>query len=111
MIGRAVRRALGPDCEVELVTSGADALARIDSAYPGFDVILCDLLMHGINGMDVHDELLRRRSLAATRMVFLTRGPLNPESQAFLDSLPNPRIDRAFDAAGLRDLIRTVGGS
>jgi hypothetical protein len=39
-------------------------------------------------------------------MIFVTGGTFTPEAHAFLRDTPNPRIEKPFDAAALRRLIR-----
>jgi len=39
-------------------------------------------------------------------MIFLTGGTFTPRAQAFLDGVPNLRIDKPFDAKQLRAIIR-----
>jgi signal transduction histidine kinase len=103
-ISKAVQRALSPEHDVVAITSAKEALARIE-AGEHFDVILCDLLMPEITGMDLHAKLLRVQSEQAARMVFLTGGAFTPRAQAFLDEVPNQRIEKPFATSDLRALI------
>ena len=42
----------------------------------------------------------------AERMVFLTGGAFTPRARTFLDEVHNPWIEKPFDAANLRSLLR-----
>jgi signal transduction histidine kinase len=105
MISKVVQRALSPDHDVTTITSAGEALRRI-AAGERFDVILCDLLMPQMTGMDLHAELLRVEGEQAMRMVFLTGGAFTPRARLFLDEVPNQRIEKPFAAPHLRALIK-----
>ena len=109
LIGASVRRVLGSEHDVALVTDAAAALERL-RAGEHFDLILCDLLMPGMSGMDLHAELGRALPDAARRMVFLTGGAFTTAGREFLASVTNPRVDKPFDAAQLRALVRELLG-
>jgi len=104
MIAKAVQRTLSAEHEVVTVGSAGEALKRID-AGEGFDVILCDLMMPQMTGMDLHAELSRVATEPADRMIFLTGGAFTARARAFLDETPNQRIEKPFDPLHLRALI------
>jgi PAS domain S-box-containing protein len=109
LVGRAVTRVLGPRHEVVAVTSARDALSRLE-ADSGFDVVLCDLMMPEMTGMDLHAELSRRAPALARRMVFLTGGAFTARAREFLDGVHNPRVEKPFDPEGLRGLVTSILG-
>ncbi|MCI0749887.1 MAG: response regulator [Nevskiales bacterium] len=104
MIGKAVGRMLGNEHEVTLALNAADALRRM-VAGERFDVVLCDLMMPHMTGMELHAELLRIAPDQAARMVFLTGGAFTLAARTFLDTVPNQRLDKPFDTQKLRALI------
>jgi CheY-like chemotaxis protein len=104
-IGGAVRRVLAPEHEVTVLTSAAEARARI-ARGDRFDVILCDLMMPEMSGMDLHAELVALAPDQADRMVLLTGGAFTGAADQFLDRVPNARMEKPFDGASLRALIR-----
>ena len=99
MLGRALR---GHD--VTIVTSVADALAQLEAGRE-FDAILSDLMMPVASGMDLYNVLTRRFPEAAERMVFVTGGAFTPATQAFLDRVPNERIEKPFRVHDVRALV------
>ncbi|HEU4385136.1 MAG TPA: PAS domain S-box protein [Anaeromyxobacteraceae bacterium] len=101
MVGRAVARILGTEHEVAAVTSGEAALSQL-GAGPGFDLVLCDLMMPGLSGMDLFERVRQADPAAAARFVFLTGGAFSDRAREFLDRVPNPRLDKPFDAEALR---------
>ncbi len=104
MIGRAIKRALQQDHDVCLASSAGDARDRLASGER-FDVILCDLMMPQMTGMDLHAELLRVAPEQASGMVFLTGGAFTPGARAFLDAIANQRIEKPFDAQHIRAIV------
>jgi CheY-like chemotaxis protein len=106
-VGTAIRRALGRRHDVLTTTSGAEAVERIRRGER-FDLILCDLMMPMLSGMDVHDALTTLCPEQASRMVFITGGAFTVTAREFLDRVPNERFDKPFDASRLRLLAKTM---
>ena len=73
-----------------------------------FDVILSDLMMPEMSGMEFYDELTRRFPEVADRVVFISGGAFTPSARAFLDRVSNPRIEKPFDARALREIVALV---
>ncbi|MDO9021108.1 MAG: ATP-binding protein [Deltaproteobacteria bacterium] len=91
--------------DLTYVTGGREALDLLLSGRD-FDVVLSDLMMPGMSGMDLYDELARRRPRAAERMVFMSGGAFTAAAMAFLERVPNERIDKPFAAAAVRALVQ-----
>lgn len=104
MVAKAVRRSLSPEHEVVTVLGGEEALKRIGDGEV-FDVILCDLMMPQMTGMELHAALLKVAADQARRMVFLTGGAFTTSSRAFLDEVANLRLEKPFDPLALRSVI------
>jgi CheY-like chemotaxis protein len=104
-IGAVLARALGRDHDVTALVSAREALARLQ-AGDDWDLIVCDMMMPEMSGMELHAELERCRPLLARRMVFLTGGAFTPRAQAFLAHVDNPCLDKPIDMARLRALLR-----
>jgi CheY-like chemotaxis protein len=90
---------------VATVTSGRAALAIL-AGEPRFDVILCDLMMPDVSGMDVHERLARERPELAQRFVFVTGGAFTERARRFVDEVGLPVIEKPFDLAKLPALLR-----
>jgi CheY-like chemotaxis protein len=103
-VGVAVLRLLSREHEVECLLRADEALRRITGGER-FDVILCDLLMPVMTGMELHAELVRAAPDQARRMVFLTGGAFTPPARAFLDKVPNSRLEKPFEPQTLRALV------
>ena len=103
-IGIAVRRALR-DHEVTVLTRAQDALDLL-AAGNEFDVILSDLMMPGMSGMDFYGVLARQHPEMASRIVFVTGGSFTPESSHFLETIANERLEKPVDLRQLRELVQ-----
>jgi signal transduction histidine kinase len=101
---KAVARHLRLEHDVELTGSAGEALRRVRQGER-FDVILCDLMMPQMTGMELHAELVRLAPELAGRMVFVTGGAFTPGARAFLDNIPNQRLEKPFDAQQLRAVL------
>jgi CheY-like chemotaxis protein len=107
MVVSVVARFLGDDHEIVPALAAHQAMELI-SRGPRFDVILCDLMMPHMTGMELHAKLLRSHPEQAKRMVFMTAGAFTPRARVFLDSVPNPRLEKPFDPQSLRALIERI---
>ncbi|MFL5356071.1 response regulator [Archangium sp.] len=107
MMGVAVRRTLQREHDVVTLTSAREAHARLVGGEH-FDVILCDVMMPEMSGMELHQELSRHAPALAERMVFLTGGAFTPNARAFLEQAGIRRVDKPFSSRELRQLVQTM---
>jgi PAS domain S-box-containing protein len=96
IVGAAVKRLFSSDHDVTHVSSGEEALARF-AAGERYDVILCDLMMPRMTGMQLHEELARTAADQAGRVVFITGGAFTPRAKKFLAEVPNAVLEKPFD--------------
>ena len=102
-VGKAIRRVL-MDHDVTVVTRATEGLELI-AADQSFDLIITDLMMPEMSGMDFYDELARRFPDAAARVVFVTGGAFTPDARSFLDRVKNPVIEKPFGLKQLREHV------
>jgi PAS domain S-box-containing protein len=107
MVGVAIRRALQREHEVVVMTEAREALERLAGGDP-FDIILCDMMMPEMSGMELHEELSRVSSQVAGRMVFLTGGAFTPRAREFLGRVGNPCMEKPFLPEELRQLVQSL---
>jgi CheY-like chemotaxis protein len=103
LVGRLVERALGRGHRVTAVTTGRDGLELL-IAGERFDLILCDLMMPEITGMDLYERVLGFSAEQAERMVFLTGGAFTRRATEFLER--RPFLEKPFDLSALEGLVR-----
>jgi len=102
VIARLIQKAL-VDHDVTTAGDGREAVALMgENAY---DVILCDLIMPEMTGMDVYRAALQRATPMNDRIVFMTGGAFTQRARDFLESVPNLRIEKPFE---LGHLERTI---
>lgn len=99
-----VKRALVPAHGVVYAASGKQALAAI-ARGDVFDLILCDIMMPEMSGMDFHEELMLSASAQAVKMVFMTGGAFTTRAREFLERVSNPRLDMHLKRDQLRAFI------
>jgi CheY-like chemotaxis protein len=100
-------RALENEHEVTGVTLARDALAKV-AAGERYDVILCDLMMPEMTGLELHKELERIAPEMARKVVFLTGGVFSASARAELAERPNRRIDKPLAPSRLLALVREL---
>jgi CheY-like chemotaxis protein len=109
-LGEALRRVLSDENEVVVVTEAAAALARLERGER-YDVVLCDLMMPSMDGVDFHRRLNAMLPEEADRLVFIMGGAITARIEAFFRRAPNLLLDKPIDIDGLRALIeRRVRG-
>ncbi|MBO6940210.1 MAG: response regulator [Deltaproteobacteria bacterium] len=86
-ICRAYQRMLRPHQVVWVGPEGA--LSTLADPEVDFDLILCDLMMPGMNGVEVYERVRILRPGLLSRIVFLTGGVFTEPVRAFLDTVPN----------------------
>jgi CheY-like chemotaxis protein len=100
-----LRRTLGAEHEVVTVTSARQAL-ELFSGGEQFDIVLCDLMMPQMTGMELHAELMRLVPDQADRMIFMTGGAFSEEAAGFLNQVPNATVEKPFKTTALQLLVR-----
>jgi two-component system NtrC family sensor kinase len=80
---RAYRRFLGRRHDVVVAYGGAEAL-QVLATDDDFDLILCDLMMPGVDGVGVYECLRREQPHLLERIVFCSGGPTTQRCEQFL---------------------------
>jgi signal transduction histidine kinase/CheY-like chemotaxis protein len=108
-IGSALRTLLQLEHDVVTVTRAVDALARIE-AGERYDVVLCDVMMPEMSGVELFAAVERSNPGIASRFVFITGGAFTEASRAFLDGNKNPCLEKPLTLDTLRKTIAQVLG-
>ncbi len=90
--------------DVVSASSGTEALTLLEQDR-AFDLILCDLMMPGVTGMDVHQWLVQHDPVLAARMVFITGGAFGPTAADYLSDAGNLKLEKPFNKEEFRDIV------
>lgn len=108
-VARTLKALLQNEHDVVLASNGAEALAAIaNSSGDGFDVIMCDLMMPGMSGMELYERLKQAHPGLEARMVFMTGGVSIERAREFLDSRVNLTFEKPFDFDRLKRALRRL---
>jgi CheY-like chemotaxis protein len=107
LILRIVAAILGPEHDVSCDPRADAALERIRGGQR-FDVILCDLMMPHMTGMELYDAIFAIDPGQAEVMVFVTGGAFTIRGREFLDRVPNGTIEKPFNSASLLSSVTQV---
>jgi PAS domain S-box-containing protein len=105
LIVRILTRILGKEHDVVATVDARKALALCASGEK-FDLILCDLMMPIMTGMDLHSEISLLSPEQAKAMIFVTGGAFTEKTRSFLSDIPKEHIEKPFDAANLRAIVQ-----
>ncbi len=103
----AYRRALGRRFDVEIADGGEKAIAMLDQGRV-FDAIVCDIMMPGVDGEALYDEIMRRDTELAQRIVFCTGGTFTSRSSTFAARIPNLIFEKPVDLGLLERAISQI---
>ena len=90
--------------ETVQAATGAEAMAILENDQ-AFDLILCDMMMPHISGMDLHEWLRGRQPRLAGQLIFITGGVFTPRARDYLSGIDNLRLEKPFDVAEFKMLV------
>lgn len=105
MVALAVRRTLETLHDVSVVNRAQDAIEML-RAGERFDVILCDVMMPNVTGIDFFKEVRVLAPSEIDKIVFLTGGAFASHARQFLETIPNVQLNKPFTPDELRSLVR-----
>ena len=104
MVLSALRRRLQRRCDTVTVLGGVAVLARL-SEDPGFDSIVCDLMMPEIDGKSFYDAVRKEHPELAERIIFMSGGAFTPRLRKFAAAVPNPVLQKPVSREDLEALF------
>jgi CheY-like chemotaxis protein len=105
LVAHALERLLRPDFVVTVADSGPAALALL-AAGEEHDVILCDVIMPGMDGVGFYDAVRRAHAEHAERIVFMTGGMLMPETRRLVRRVGNLVLEKPFGSGEVLEIVR-----
>jgi signal transduction histidine kinase/ActR/RegA family two-component response regulator len=105
---KAYRRMLCDAHELTTALGGPEALKVLETDAR-FDVVLCDLQMPEMSGMELHAAVMERNPALANRFVFVTGGAFSGDARRFLEEAVPAVIQKPFNVDDLLRLVDTIG--
>ncbi|MBC7842207.1 MAG: PAS domain S-box protein [Gemmatimonadaceae bacterium] len=110
IVARGVERALDEGGHIQRAPS-ADAALALVLGGERYDVILCDLMMPNMTGMELHDRLVEIAPGQARRMMFMTGGAFTAEARQFITSMDLVLLEKPFGTSELRTAVQQFSAS
>ena len=98
--------------EVDEAEDGAGALDRLmgreRTERDGYAVIISDLRMPGVSGIDLYERLAAERPELLARLILSTGDSVSPEAADFLSRSSCPVLAKPFALAELRGIVTRI---
>lgn len=78
---------------------------------PRYDVVISDLRMPGVSGIDLYGQLERERPALLHRLILLTGDSVSSDAAAFVRRSACPVLNKPFELADLRAIVDRVAGA
>jgi CheY-like chemotaxis protein/anti-sigma regulatory factor (Ser/Thr protein kinase) len=107
---KAYQRMLSAHHDIEIKLGAREAL-RLFGQDRNFDVVLCDLQMPEMSGVELHAMVKEQWPELAGKFIFITGGAFSVEARRFLEDPTVVCINKPFQIRELMELIEArVGG-
>jgi len=93
----------------EMITaqSGKEALDILRSD-PGFDAVLCDVMMPDISGKEVYEQAIEENPNLLDKFIFITGGAFTKQTREFILSMKHACLEKPFKAEEMIEAIDRV---
>jgi PAS domain S-box-containing protein len=81
-------------------SQGAEAIQKLESGR--YDLIVSDIRMPGLNGIQLYDWIRAEQPHMAGRILFTTGDSFDPDTHAFLERVQAPYLGKPFDLKKLK---------
>jgi CheY-like chemotaxis protein len=92
--------------EVTSSSRGDEAIQRLESGT--FDLIVCDIRMPGLSGVDLFDWLKAQRPAMTRRILYTTGDTFDTKTREFLESSQVPYLGKPFDLKQLKQSLERL---
>ncbi len=84
-------------------SQGAEAIQNLESGR--YDLIVSDIRMPGLNGIQLYDWIKAQQPHMASRILFTTGDSFDPDTRAFLERAQAPHLGKPFDLKKLKQAL------
>ena len=92
--------------QVDAVSDGETGLTHL--AETDYELIVCDIRMPGLNGLEVYRKVQDRKPDLARRFIFITGDSVSQATHRFLDESGAPYLCKPFGPSDLTQKIRNM---
>ena len=89
---------------VDTASNGVDGLAHLSRA--SYDLILCDIRMPGINGVDFYGRVQVQDERLARKIIFITGDTANKMTRDFIEENQVKCLRKPFELADLLQVVQ-----
>jgi signal transduction histidine kinase len=93
--------------DVACCSSAFDALHRFE-AGDVFDLVLCDVMMPHMSGVELFEAVQKRWPGQERRIAFMTGGATTPQTQSFLERTSAVILEKPFGLEAIEDCLQRV---
>ncbi|HEY8089066.1 MAG TPA: response regulator [Polyangiaceae bacterium] len=104
-LAAALRALLSDEFDVQCTPRSLEAFVWL-SGGEWYDVILCDVMMPAMTGVELRERVHALHPDVAARIVFMTGGVSGAHIRTALDAVPNLVLEKPVELEPLRELIR-----
>ncbi len=90
-------------CEVTPCSLAAEAIQKLQGG--SYDLIVSDIRMPGLSGIQLFDWIQAQQPAMAARILFTTGDSFDPDTRAFLERSKMPHLGKPFDLKRLKQAI------
>lgn len=103
-----LRRLLEDEQIVTVALGGREALRILEQRGMNFDLIITDINMADINGIDLYRYIKKNHPKFASQIIFLTGSIASEKINDFLASIKNPYLEKPFTPQALTEAIASI---
>jgi signal transduction histidine kinase len=104
LVADVIGRILRSECDISLCDSPDQVLSRLEFGE-AFDVMLCDVMMPEMSGVELCKRIAAKWPSLAERIVFMSGGTLAPSIAEFVKRPERLFLEKPFDADSLKATV------
>jgi CheY-like chemotaxis protein len=95
LVAGTLVHSLKAEFDVVAIHDARQALDRVLSD-PSIDLVYCDLMMKGLTGMDIYDQVRERAPQHLPKLVFMTGGAFTKRASTFIEHVGDAVVYKPF---------------
>ena len=105
---KSLQRILEDDFDVTIALGGVAALEILNKTHQPFNLILSDLSMQEVNGIDIYRYVASHFPALKAQIIFMTGSAYTPDLKEFMSSIDNPCLEKPFKQEDLYQAINDI---